>query len=167
MRERLEQALEDWREAAGRQPVARRLLPWAQSLLAAAQESATCGLGIQAEALLERAVSRLAAVQALPTGDDSEAKLATVWDASGLPSASTRERQTGVWRRVRALRAARLPFQGEHHPAAMGLAWGPYNQQSAVAEALKGAALVDPLWVDDFLEREKAMRALDALLGLR
>jgi len=167
LRERLEQALEDWREAAGRQPVAKRLLPWAQSLLAAAQESATCGLETQADALLERAMSRLAAVQALPTGDDSEVKLATVWDASGLPSASTRERQTGVWRRVRALRAARLPFQGEHHPAAMGLAWGPYNQQSAVAEALKGAALVDPLWVDDFLEREKAMRALDALLGLK
>ncbi len=167
MRERLEQALQDWRDAAGRQPVAKRLLPWAESLLAAAQESATCGLGIQAEALLERAMSRLATIQALPSGDRSEVKLSAAWDASGLPAASTRERQTGVWRRVRALRAARLPFQGEHHPAAMGLAWGPYNQQSAVAEALKGAALVDPLWVDDFLEREKAMRALDALLGLK
>ncbi len=165
MRERLEQGLDDWREAAGKLPVAKRLLPWAESLLAAAQESATCGLETQADALLVRAMARLAAIKALPSRDSSEVRLATEWDASGLPSTSTRERQTGVWRRVRALRAARLPFQGEHHPAARGLAWGPYNQQSAVAEALKGAALVDPLWVDDFLEREKAMRALDALLG--
>lgn len=165
MHERLEQGLDDWRQAAGKLPVAKRLLPWAESLLAAAQESATCGLETQAKALLERAMSRLVGIKALPSGDLSEVKLATEWDASGLPTTSSRERQTGVWRRVRALRAARLPFQGEHHPAAMGLAWGPYNQQSAVAEALKGAALVDPLWVDDFLEREKAMRALDALLG--
>jgi hypothetical protein len=59
-----------------------------------------------------------------------------------------------------------MPFQGEGHPQAQGLAWGPYNQQSAVAEALSAVAGVDPLWVDDLLERERSLRSIDRLLGL-
>ena len=165
MRERLEPALEAWKEASGRSPVAKRLLPWAESVIGAARESASCGLERQAEALLTRVEARLDSVLAMPSQGGESAKLEAVWNPEGLPAAPGRDREARVWRRVRALRAARLPFQGDQHPAAMGLAWAPYNRQSAVAEALKLAAKVDALWVDDFLEREKAMRALDGILG--
>ena len=163
LRERLDQAQAAWQEA--KHPVARRLLPWATSMLAAARESLQCGLDRQTEVLLERVLARLASIGSLESQTKDEANLLTLWDGSGLPAAPTGDRQARVYRKVRSMRAARLPFQGEFHPEAMGLAWGPYNQQSAVAEALKAAARVDPLWVDDFLEREKAMRSLDELLG--
>lgn len=165
MRDRLERTSSSWREAAERSPVAKRLEPWADSLLAAARESLACGLEVQARGLAERVEARLESVLAMPSHDSEPTKLEAEWKTDGLPATPGRDRETKVWRRVRALRAVRLPFQGEQHPAAMGLAWGPYNRQSAVAEALKAAARVDPLWVDDFLEREKAMRALDGILG--
>ena len=164
---KLDDALARWQEVAKDQPVARRFLSWAESLIGSARESASCGLDRQAQLLLDRTTIRLESILAMPSAGPEDAALAAAWDPSGLPRMASGERQARVWRRVRSLRAARLPFQGEHHPAAMGLAWGPYNRQSAVAEALKAAAQVDPLWVDDFLEREKAMRALDGLLGFK
>lgn len=167
MRERLEQLEAAWQEAASQRPVAKRLEPWARTLLGAARESLTCRLERQAGLFLDRVQARLDGLMAMPLAANQDVRLETVWNADGLPKPVGTDRQTGVWRRVRSLRAARLPFQGEHHPAAMGLAWGPYNRQSAVAEALKAAAQVDPLWVDDFLEREKAMRILDGLLGAK
>lgn len=166
-RESLDAAQARWQEAAKTQPVANRFLPWAETMIGAARESAICGLEKQADILLGRTLSRLDQILAMPSSNSEEVALVAVWDSNGLPKPSSSERQAKVWRRVRSLRAARLPFQGEHHPGAMGLAWGPYNRQSAVAESLKAAAQVDPLWVDDFLEREKAMRALDGLLGLK
>ena len=48
MRDRLERTSSSWREAAERSPVAKRLEPWADSLLAAARESLACGLEVQA-----------------------------------------------------------------------------------------------------------------------
>jgi hypothetical protein len=167
VRERLEQLEAAWLEAASQRPVAKRLEPWARTLLGAARESLTCRLERQAELLLDRVGTRLESLLAMPVSANQDIRLETVWKAEGLPKPPGADRQTRIWRRVRSLRAARLPFQGEHHPAAMGLAWGPYNRQSAVAEALKAAAQVDPLWVDDFLEREKAMRILDGLLGVK
>lgn len=167
MRERLERLEAAWLEAASRRPVAKRLEPWARTLLGAARESLTCRLERQAGLFLDRVQARLDGLLATPLAANQDVRLETVWSADGLPKPAGTDRQTRVWRRVRSLRAARLPFQGEHHPAAMGLAWGPYNRQSAVAEALKAAAQVDPLWVDDFLEREKAMRILDGLLGVK
>ncbi len=167
MRERLEGLEAAWREASAERPVVRRLEPWAHGLIAAARESLACRLDRQAGILLDRVQMRLDALLAMPGHDDGEIRLAAVWDSTGLPKPVGSDRSARVWRRVRALRAARLPFQGEYHPAARGLAWGPYNQQSAVAETLQAAARVDALWVDDFLEREKAMRALDELLGFK
>jgi len=167
LREELDAVQTRWQEAAKTQPVANRFLPWAETLIGAARESATCGLVKQAEMLLGRVDARLGQILSMPSHGDDEVALTAAWDSNGLPKPVSGERQAKVWRRVRSLRAARLPFQGEHHPGAMGLAWGPYNRQSAVAEALKAAAQVDPLWVDDFLEREKAMRALDGLLGFK
>lgn len=167
MRRRLEDLEAAWREAAARRPVVKRFEPWARTLLDAARESLTCRLERQAGLFLDRVQARLDALLALPAPDHQDLRLQAGWDPAGLPKPVGTDRQTRVWRRVRSLRAARLPFQGEHHPAAMGLAWGPYNRQSAVAEALKAAARIDPLWVDDFLEREKAMRLLDGLLGVK
>ncbi len=167
MNERLDKVWADWQELAKIRPIAARFLPWAESLLAAARESAVCGLDRQAELLLARIQARADSIGTAPFESDKEVRLEAVWNPKGLPPPANPQRQARVWRKIRSLRSARLPFQGEHHPAAMGLAWGPYNQQSAVAEALKAAASVDPLWVDDFLEREKAMRALDGLLGMK
>ncbi|MEN9309024.1 MAG: hypothetical protein RL173_2956, partial [Fibrobacterota bacterium] len=167
LRESLDAVQARWQEAAKAQPLANRFLSWAETLIGAARESATCGLVKQAEILQDRANARLDQILSMPSSNKEVVALTAAWDPAGLPKPASGERQAKVWRRVRSLRAARLPFQGEHHPGAMGLAWGPYNRQSAVAEALKAAAQVDPLWVDDFLEREKAMRALDGLLGLK
>jgi hypothetical protein len=167
VRERLEGLEAAWQEAARQRPVAKRLEPWARTLLAAARDSLTCRLEVQASLFMDRVQARLDGLLAMPLPGNQEIKLQASWNADGLPRPVGSERQTRVWRRVRSLRAARLPFQGEHHPGAMGLAWGPYNRQSAVAEALKAAAQIDPLWVDDFLEREKAMRILDGLLGAK
>lgn len=167
MRERLDGLEAAWREASAERPVARRFEPWARSLLAAARESLACRLERQAGLLADRVQARLDVLLAAPRHDHGEIRLETAWDSAGLPKPPGTDRSARVWRRVRALRAARLPFQGEQHPAARGLAWGPYNRQSAVAETLQAAARVDALWVDDFLEREKAMRALDELLGFK
>lgn len=167
MRDRLEQLETAWQEAAPARPVAKRWEAWAGSMLAAARESLTCHLDRQAGMLLDRVQSRLQQILDLPSVAHQELRLEARWNPEGLPKPPGNDRQTRVWRRVRSLRAARLPFQGEHSPEAMGLAWGPYNRQSAVAQVLKAAAQVDPLWVDDFLEREKAMRAMDSLLGLK
>ena len=167
MRNRLEALEAQWQEAAQQRPVAKRLEPWARTLLAAARESLTCRLERQAGLFLDRVQAKLDGLLAKPLATSQDIRLQTGWNPEGLPPPASGERQARVWRRVRSLRAARLPFQGEHHPGAMGLAWGPYNRQSAVAEALKAAAQIDPLWVDDFLEREKAMRTLDGLLGAK
>jgi hypothetical protein len=167
VRERLERLEAAWREVAQRRPVAKRLEPWARTLLGAARESLTCRLERQAGLFLDRVQARLDDLSAIPLASNQDIRLEAAWNPEGLPKPVGGDRQERVWRRVRSLRAARLPFQGEHHPGAMGLAWGPYNRQSAVAEALKAAARLDPLWVDDFLEREKAMRTLDGLLGVK
>ena len=167
MRERLERLEAAWHEAAQQRPVVKRLEPWASALLGAARESLTCHLERQAGLFADRVQARLESLLAMPLPSNQEIRLETTWSPEGVPKPVSGDRQTRVWRRVRSLRAARLPFQGDQHPGAMGLAWGPYNRQSAVAEALKAAAQIDPLWVDDLLEREKAMRTLDGLLGVK
>jgi len=155
-----------WTEAAADHPVVRRFLPWAESLLDAVRVSAGCGLEIQADLLVRRAQKRLDVLLAIPVRTGEAEPLAVQWESRGLPSDPDARRQEGLWRRVRSMRSHRLPFQGEGHPQAQGLAWGPYNQQSAVAEALSAVAGVDPLWVDDLLERERSLRSIDRLLGL-
>lgn len=149
-----------WREAQG--PAAGRLRTWGLALLQAARLSASCGLERQARILLERAASRLpaqASRQARPS-------LSASWNREGLPVEPSLRREEAQWRRIRSLRASRRPYDGAQHPGRQGLAWGPYNRASAVVEALEAAAAVDPLWVDDVLERERAAGAIDALLGL-
>lgn len=166
MREDLQDLSRRWTEAAQAHPVVRRLLPWAESLLDAADISRTCGLDAQARDIAARVEARLEAVVAKPSIHQAPPDLAADWNSQGLPSEPDSKRQERLWRRVRSLRAHRLPFAGEGHPREQGLAWGPYNRQSAVAEALSAMAGVDPLWVDELLERERAMRTVDSLLGI-
>jgi hypothetical protein len=155
-----------WSEAAGHHPVARRFLPWAESMLDAARISAGCGLEFQTEVLVTRVQGRLESLLSIPVHTGDVESIPVVWESAGLPSAPENDRQQRIWRRVRSMRSHRMPFRGEGHPEAQGLAWGPYNRQSAVAEALSAVASVDPLWVDDLLERERSLRTVDALLGL-
>lgn len=158
--------LEAWETLAKEHPVASRLLPWAKRLVDASRVSRSCGLETQAVLLERRVAARLAEISAQQVVGAGNVELEARWNADGLPSAPVPERQTRLWRRVRSMRAERMPFRGEGHPGFQGLAWGPYNRQSAVAELLSAAAKIDPLWVDDFLERERAMRTIDRLLGL-
>lgn len=154
-----------WEQSAATHPVVRRFLPWANRLLDAASVSRACGLERQADQLLHRVATRLETLLARPDLSREEVRLASTWSAEGLSGAPSRSRQEALWRKVRLLRAQRQPFRGEGHPGFRGLAWGPYNRQSSVAEALSAAAKVDPLWVDDFLERERSLRLIDQLLG--
>jgi hypothetical protein len=155
-----------WEESSRRHPVVQRLLPWARSLLDAARLSAGCGLPDQADRLAEHARDRLERIEAIPVPESAFAPLTVQWDPRQLPSPASDLRRENLSRRVRSLRAHRMPFSGQGHPKARGLAWGPYNQQSALAEALSAIAAADPLWVDDLLERERSLRAIDRLLGL-
>lgn len=155
-----------WAELAAANPAARRLLPWAESLLDAARVSRTCGLEGQAQDIEGRVLRRLESVQSRPSLSQEPPRLSSDWASAGLPTSPDPRRTEWLWRRVRSLRARRLPFAGEGHPREQGLAWGPYNRQSAVAESLSSIASVDPLWVDDLLERERALRSIDKLLGL-
>jgi len=155
-----------WNEATANHPVVRRFLPWAESLLDAARVSAGCGLDFQADLLAQRVENRLEKLLSIPVYTGEVEPLDLRWESQGLPQDPDGKRQERLWRRVRSMRSHRLPFQGEGHPEAQGLAWGPYNQQSAVAEALSAVAAVDPLWVDDLLERERSLRSIDRLLGL-
>ncbi|MBK9575718.1 MAG: hypothetical protein IPK50_21340 [Fibrobacterota bacterium] len=155
-----------WQEAASTRPAARRFLSWAQRLLDAAMVSQACGLTAQADHLADKARVRLEAILAQPSTARDKIELTSGWNPDGLAPNPARSRQEALWRRVRLLRAHRQPFRGEGHPEFRGLAWGPYNRQSSVAEALSAAAKVDPLWVDDFLERERSLRLIDGLLGL-
>lgn len=160
MTDRLDDLAARWEAATG--PSASRMRIWSSRMLEAARISAACGLGAQAEVLLDRLE------RALPRRSDAPTKVAlqASWNASGLPKAPSARREEELWRRVRALRSARRPYDGAQHPGRRGLAWGPYNRASAVIETLERAAAVDPLWVDDFIERERAAAAIDALLGV-
>jgi len=154
------EALErQWADVRG--PGAEALKGWAASLLQAARTSLACGLEAQAALLLEKARARL------PVGsaDRRKLELGVAWSPRGLPGVPSARREEAQWRRVRSLRSARRPYDGVHHPGRQGLAWGPYNRASAVVEALETAARRDALWVDDFLERERAAGAIDRLLG--
>ncbi|HXP90285.1 MAG TPA: hypothetical protein VN931_05075 [Fibrobacteria bacterium] len=155
-----------WEEAASTHPVVGRFLPWALTLLDAARVSAGCDLGFQADRLLAKARRRLENLLETPVGSGRIEPLEVRWEAPELPKKPDGMRQERLGRRVRSMRSHRLPFRGEGHPQARGLAWGPYNRQSAVAEALSAVAAVDPLWVDDLLERERSLRSIDLLLGL-
>ena len=166
MRMDLETLSVRWTESAAQHPVVRRFLPWAESLLDAARVSAGCGLECQARLLALRAEKRLGSLLSIPVQTGEVEPISVRWDGDGLPVAPDSRRQDRLWRRVRSMRSHRMPFQGEGHPEAQGLAWGPYNRQSAVAEALSAVAGVDPLWVDDLLERERSLRSVDRLLGL-
>lgn len=156
---------EAWAEAVAGRPAARRLLPWAESLLDAAKVSRACGLEGQAREIEDRLRRRLETVLSRPSPGQEIPRVDVGWNAAGLPEEPDPRRIEGVWRRVRAMRARRMPFAGEGHPREQGLAWGPYNGQSSVAEALSAIAAVDPLWVDELLERERSMRSIDAILG--
>lgn len=150
-----------WREVTG--PSAGKLRVWAGALLHAARISQACGLEPQARELVSRCASRL------PTNDPSRAAKPTLgvsWNREGLPKEPSLRREEAQWRRIRSLRASRRPYDGAQHPGKQGLAWGPYNRASAVVEALEAAARIDPLWVDDVLERERAAGAIDSLLGI-
>jgi len=138
------------------------LKKWAITLIQAARASLSCGLEAQARVLMERAESRL------PTHVESPkcVELKVSWNAEGLPRTPSIRREEAQWRQVRSLRSARRPYDGAQHPGKQGLAWGPYNRASAVVEALEAAARIDPLWVDDFLERERASASIDHLLGI-
>ncbi len=155
-----------WTAAAEDHPVVRRFLPWAESLLDAARVSTGCGLDFQAHLLAQSAEKRLDRLLSIPVQTRQIEPLTVRWESEGLVPAPDARRQERLGRRVRSMRSHRMPFRGEGHPQAQGLAWGPYNHQSAVAEALSAVAGVDPLWVDDLLERERSLRAIDALLGL-
>lgn len=134
-------------------------------MLDAASVSATCGMALQERLLLGKVHKRLEELLARPETSREKLELACGWNPEGLSVPPPRSRQEALWRKVRLLRAHRQPFRGEGHPEFRGLAWGPYNRQSSVAEALSAAAKVDPLWVDDFLERERSLRLIDGLLG--
>lgn len=155
-----------WSEASEQHPVVRRLRPWAHSILEAARVSAVCGLHDQADQLALRASRRLETAREIPVPDAAARPLAARWDSRELPPSPDDRRRKDLSRKVRSLRSHRLPFSGQGHPKARGLAWGPYNQQSALAEALSAIAAADPLWVDDLLERERTLRSIDRLLGL-
>lgn len=134
-------------------------------MLSAAERSAACGLFDQAA----RIVARIEAVLPDDAPRHQKPELHGDWNIPGGsidPKGSLRSREEALWRRVRKLRASRRPYDGAQHPGRQGLAWGPYNRTSAVVEALEAAARVDPLWVDDLLERERAAGAIDRLLGL-
>lgn len=123
-------------------------------------------MAAQERLLLGKVHKRLEELLAKPGSSRQKIELSCGWNPEGLPAFPSRSRQEALWRKVRLLRAHRQPFRGEGHPEFRGLAWGPYNRQSSVAEALSAAAKVDPLWVDDFLERERSLRLIDVLLGV-
>lgn len=160
MIERIDALAARWEAAPG--GGAARMKPWAARMLEAARTSFACGLAAQAERLLER-VER-----ALPPLTEGPRTIAihVAWNAGGLPSTPVVKREEELWRMVRFLRSKRRPYDGAQHPGRRGLAWGPYNRASAVVEMLECAARVDPLWVDDFLERDRAAGAIDRLLGI-
>ena len=166
MKADLEDLSRRWSEAIANHPVVRRFHPWAESLIDAARVSAGCGLEVQAELLAWRVEKRLESLLSIPVRTTAMEPLDAGWSGDGLPTLPDVTRQERLWRRVRSMRSRRLPFRGEGHPGAQGLAWGPYNRQSAVAEALSAVAGADPLWVDDLLERERSLRSIDRLLGL-
>lgn len=149
-----------WEEAKG--PSVARMRPWATRMLDAARTSLSCGLEAQAERLIERVE------QAFPANTEGPRAISiqATWSADGLPRTPAPKREDDLWRRVRSLRSQRRPYDGAQHPGRQGLAWGPYNRASAVVEMLESAARVDPLWVDDFLERDRACGAIEKLLGL-
>jgi hypothetical protein len=148
-----------WAEARG--PGATALRAWASAILQAARTSLACGLSTQARLLLDKAAARL------PVGGQGPRRLelGATWNPKDLPVRPSARREEAQWRRIRSLRSARRPYDGSQHPGRQGLAWGPYNRASAVVEALENAARRDALWVDDFLERERATGAIDRLLG--
>lgn len=160
MIEEIEQLEVLWKDSKG--PSAERLRPWGLALLEAAKLSAACGLDHQAKQLVARSSSRLPS----STSQSVRPQLGTSWNRQDLPKEPSFRREEAQWRRIRSLRASRRPYDGAQHPGKQGLAWGPYNRASAVVEALEAAAGVDPLWVDDVLERERAAGAIDALLGI-
>jgi hypothetical protein len=160
MIQEIEQLEDLWKAAKG--PSAERLRPWGLALLDAARLSAACGLDHQAKQLVARSSSRLPSNSTASAG----VALGVSWNREGLPREPSMRREEAQWRRIRSLRASRRPYDGAQHPGKQGLAWGPYNRASAVVEALEAAAGVDPLWVDDVLERERAAGAIDALLGI-
>jgi len=162
----LDELAREWEGAAATHPVVARFLPWAHTLLDAARTSAACDLEFQADRLAARARKRLETLLEIPVPTGRIAPLDVRWTPGDLPAKPDPRRQERLGRRVRSMRSHRLPFRGEGHPKARGLAWGPYNRQSAVAEALSAIASVDPLWVDDLLERERSLRTIDLLLGL-
>lgn len=160
MSPRLEELALRWESAGG--PGAARMKPWAARMLEAARSSRSCGLDAQVDELLDRLE------RALPAEVEGPRRIAfdASWKSDSLPSGASPRREEELWRRVRALRAARRPYDGAQHPGRKGLAWGPYNRASAVIETLERAAAIDPLWVDDFIERERAAGAIEALLGI-
>lgn len=160
MIEEIERAEASWTSSQG--PSSARLRSWGLSLLEAARMSLACGLERQARLLLDRSIARLPPQTLLA----SRPELSTSWNREGLPKEPSLRREEAQWRRIRSLRASRRPYDGAQHPGKQGLAWGPYNRASAMVEALEAAACVDPLWVDDVLERERAAGAIDALLGV-
>jgi hypothetical protein len=162
----LDDSARRWEEAASTHPVVGRFLPWARILLDAARVSARCGLEFQANRLAAKAQRKLESLLEIPVRSGRIAPLDVRWEVRDLPQKSDGKRQERLGRRVRSMRSHRLPFRGEGHPQVRGLAWGPYNRQSAVAEALSALAAVDPLWVDDLLERERSLRSIELLLGL-
>jgi len=166
MRSGLDELARKWEDAASTHPVVGRFLPWARTLLDAARVSAGCDLEFQAGRLAAQVERRLGSLLEIPVPTGKLAPLGVRWEPGELPPTPDGHRQELLGRRVRSMRSHRLPFRGEGHPKARGLAWGPYNRQSAVAEALSAVASVDPLWVDDLLERERSLRTVDRLLGL-
>lgn len=156
----IEQAEASWKASQG--PSSARSRVWGLSLLEAARVSLACGLERQARLLLDRSVARLPADTLMA----SKPELSASWNREGLPREPSLRREEAQWRRIRSLRASRRPYDGAQHPGRHGLAWGPYNRASAMVEALEAAAAVDPLWVDDVLERERAAGAIDVLLGV-
>lgn len=157
---RIGEARARWDNAEGEG--ARRMRPWAARMLDAAETSLSCGLEAQAGLLLDRVEGRF------PKDAEGSRQIAfqTAWKSEGLPRAPSAEREKALWRKVRTLRSARRPYDGAQHPERQGLAWGPYNRASAVVETLELAARIDPLWVDDIIERERAAGAIDHLLGI-
>lgn len=158
--DRIGEARTRWENAEGEG--VRRMRPWAARMLDAAATSLSCGLQAQAENLLARVEARF------PKDVEGPRQIAfqVAWKSDGLPRTPSTEREKTLWRKVRSLRSARRPYDGAQHPERRGLAWGPYNRASAVVETLELAARIDPLWVDDFIERERAAGAIDHLLGI-
>ena len=157
---RIREARTRWENAEGEGVQRMRL--WAERMLDAAETSLSCGMQAQAELLLERVEGRF------PKDVEGSRQIVfqTAWKSDGLPRAPSADREKTLWRKVRTLRSARRPYDGAQHPERHGLAWGPYNRASAVVETLELAARIDPLWVDDIIERERAAGAIDHLLGI-